>query len=188
VTTLPRGTRAVPAPEAELHNNLHHDGATTHTFVSPAVSVLDVMCWCERSVVSVPQWQVRWLGVTLSCGNWDCTPPDGDDVYVTQSSRQVHTEGYLTDVITRRYDGSEWAQRRRDRDRSRYVQRVLPPGGGRPVGGHQAVIAERRDRVIVAWRAGRRPKDIADDLGVTVQTIYADLRHVNAQVPARACR
>lgn len=186
---MPRGTRAVPAAEAELHTNLHHEGGRTHTFVSPAVEVLDVTCWCEATIVRVPQGLVRWEGATMSCGRWDCTPPDGEAQVIVservmtspQDTGKIRVGGYLTTLITERYERSEWAERQRER-RHGYIVRVLPPSNRTP--SQRAPrkpdpkVAERRDRVAVLWRAGKRVRDIADELDVPGYIIAMDVQRL----------
>ena len=181
---MPRGTRAVPADESELSENLHHRHDTnTHTFVSPLVDVLDVTCWCERAIVRVAQYTVRWEGLTVSCGRFDCEPPEGVEAVtvgpvvakeMSDVGSKVRSGGYLSTLITERYERSEWAQRKAER--GGYVQRVLPrPPGSPRRRGPSPVVAERRDRVAVLWRAGLRAKDIAEKLGMSVSLVQSDV-------------
>jgi hypothetical protein len=75
---MPRGTRAVPQCSAEMHQAVHHRPVAEGTHISVYEDPLAVSCWCEADVVLVPQFDVRWLSVTRSCGRPWCRGPHGE--------------------------------------------------------------------------------------------------------------
>lgn len=46
----------------------------TTTMHEAAEATVEVTCWCEATVVTVPQ-RLIWLGQTASCGKAKCQTP-----------------------------------------------------------------------------------------------------------------
>jgi hypothetical protein len=158
----------------------------------PEFDWLPVACSCQKAFVKVTQYEVRWLGVTRSCGRADCAGEPGD--FLGTPGQSVKGGGFgaaWTGVRpSNRYLGRSEPDEQQPRLPPRITTtqirkltiRVLPPMGlgrrGKPTIAEQFVVALRRDQVLERWREGWSMKRIADNLNLASYLVANDLTYL----------
>jgi hypothetical protein len=156
----PRGVRAVHG--AEVDGSVHGHGHGTTTVAMPNAEWLGVTCWCERTYVAVPQYDVRWHGSTRSCGHPSCHPDEWSEgepieVGVTISASQLRS----VDAVM---------------DRTAARPRVVTVLRKREPEAHAFDVAVRRDSVEQLWRQHKRAHEIALLLGASPVVVRNDIQ------------
>lgn len=160
---MPRGVRAVHGIEAPYA--VHGTGTSSggDYAIMPTESWLAVQCWCQAEFVAVPQYELRHMGITRSCGSLKCRgehepfgPPHLGYLLPTQ------VPGELTEWLAK-----HGVKKPRYPRRLQIRKRETPPTSAR--------LATRRDMVAAAFVLTPSPIAIAKALDLPKHTVMNDI-------------
>lgn len=160
---MPRGVRAVHGIEAPYA--VHGTGSSSGGDYAIMVETdwLPIECWCRTYVVAVPQYELRHMALTRSCGKTGCRgphepfgPPRLGYILPTQIPTELGTWLSKHGVRKAPYPRHVTIRKREPRKQP-------------------AALAARRDLVAAAWVLSPSPTQIALALGLKKMTVANDL-------------
>jgi hypothetical protein len=165
---MPRGTRSVHGIEAPYA--IHGTGAGGGDYAVMVDSDwLPIQCWCRTYVVAVPQYELRYMNVTRSCGRQDCRGPH--EPFGPPRSSYILPTNIPTEL-------DKWLAKNGVR-KPRYPRHVHVRH--KPVRQVPTAVARRRDMVEAAWRLSPSPLVLARALDLPLHTVNNDLMWLRRQ-------